>query len=251
MMIVLKSCHELELMKEAGKISARALKLGGEAVEPGVSTEYIDNLINKYIVSMGAKPSFLGYGDFPKSSCISINNVVIHGIPSKKRIIKSGDIVSIDVGACIHGYHGDNAYTFPCGDISPEAQNLLNATKESLYEGIKMAKIGNRVGDIGNTVEEYVKARGYSVVRDFVGHGVGASLHEDPSVPNYGKPGHGPRLVNGMTIAIEPMVNAGTEKVVILDDNWTTVTADNKLSAHFEHTVSITPDGPIILTNPD
>lgn len=251
MMIVLKSCHELELMKEAGKISARALKLGGEAVEPGVSTEYIDNLINKYIVSMGAKPSFLGYGDFPKSSCISINNVVIHGIPSKKRIIKSGDIVSIDVGACIHGYHGDNAYTFPCGDISPEAQNLLNATKESLYEGIKMAKIGNRVGDIGNTVEEYVKARGYSVVRDFVGHGVGASLHEDPSVPNYGKPGHGSRLVSGMTIAIEPMVNAGTEKVVVLDDNWTTVTADNKLSAHFEHTISITPDGPIILTNPD
>ena len=250
-MIVLKSCHELELMKEAGKISARALKLGGEAVEPGVSTEYIDNLINKNIVSMGARPSFLGYGDFPKSSCISINNVVIHGIPSKKRIIKSGDIVSIDVGACIHGYHGDNAYTFPCGDISPEAQNLLKTTKESLYEGIKKAKIGNRVGDIGSTVEEYVKARGYSVVRDFVGHGVGASLHEDPSVPNYGKPGHGPRLVKGMTIAIEPMVNVGTEKVVILDDNWTTVTADNKLSAHFEHTISITPDGPLILTNPD
>ena len=236
-MIVLKSCHELELMKEAGKISARALKLGGEAVEPGVSTEYIDNLIHKYIVSMGARPSFLGYGDFPKSSCISIN--------------KSGDIVSIDVGACIHGYHGDNAYTFPCGDISPEAQNLLKTTKESLYEGIKKAKIGNRVGDIGSTVEEYVKARGYSVVRDFVGHGVGASLHEDPSVPNYGKPGHGPRLAKGMTIAIEPMVNAGTEKVVILDDNWTTVTADNKLSAHFEHTISITPDGPLILTNPD
>ena len=250
-MIVLKSCHELELMKEAGKISARALKLGGEAVEPGVSTEYIDNLIYKYIVSMGAKPSFLGYGDFPKSSCISINNVVIHGIPSKKRIIKSGDIVSIDVGACIHGYHGDNAYTFPCGDISLEAQNLLKITKESLYEGINKARIGNRIGDISNTVEEYVKARGYSVVRDFVGHGVGASLHEDPSVPNYGKPGHGPRLVKGMTIAIEPMVNVGTEKVVILDDNWTTVTADNKLSAHFEHTISITPDGPLILTNPD
>ena len=193
----------------------------------------------------------MGYGDFPKSSCISINNVVIHGIPSKKRIIKSGDIVSIDVGACIHGYHGDNAYTFPCGDISPEAQNLLKTTEESLYEGIKKAKIGNRIGDIGNTVEEYVKARGYSVVRDFVGHGVGALLHEDPSVPNYGKPGHGPRLVKGMTIAIEPMVNVGTEKVVILDDNWTTVTADNKLSAHFEHTISITPDGPLILTNPD
>ena len=250
-MIILKSNHEIDLMKEAGKISARALKIGGEAVEPGVSTEYINNLMHKYIVSQGAKPSFLGYGDFPKSSCISINNVVIHGIPSKKRIIKSGDIVSIDVGACIHGYHGDNAYTFPCGDISPEAQNLLKTTKESLYEGIKKAKIGNRVGDIGSTVEEYVKARGYSVVRDFVGHGVGASLHEDPSVPNYGKPGHGPRLVKGMTIAIEPMVNVGTEKVVILDDNWTTVTADNKLSAHFEHTISITPDGPLILTNPD
>lgn len=249
-MIILKSIHEINLMKEAGKISARALQLGGKAVEPGVSTEYIDNLIYKYIKSQGATPSFLGYGDFPKSSCISINNEVIHGIPSKKRIIKNGDIVSIDVGACINGFNGDNAWTFPCGDVAKEAENLLDVTKESLFEGIKCAKIGNRVGDIGNTVEKYVEARGYSVVRDFVGHGVGASLHEEPSVPNYGNPGHGARLVKGMTIAIEPMVNAGTGDVVVLDDGWTTITADGKNSAHFEHTVAITPDGPQILTDP-
>lgn len=249
-MIILKSNHEIDLMKEAGKISARALKIGGEAVEPGVSTEYINNLMHKYIVSQGAKPSFLGYGDFPKSSCISINNEVIHGIPSNDRIIKSGDIVSIDVGAYFHGYNGDNAWTFACGDITSELRMLLDTTKESLFEGIKAAKFGNRIGDIGNTVEEYVKKRGYSVVRDFVGHGVGASIHEEPSVPNYGVKGHGPRLVKGMTIAIEPMVNMGTGKVVVLDDEWTTVTADNRPSAHFEHTVAITQNGAVILTDP-
>ena len=249
-MIILKSMHEISLMKEAGKISARALQLGGKAVEPGVSTEYIDNLIHKYIKSQGAIPSCLGYGDFPKSSCISINNEVVHGIPSKKRIIKNGDIVSIDLVACLNGFHADNAWTFPCGDITKENQNFLNVTKESLFEGIKYAKIGNRVGDIGNTVQRYVEARGYSVVRDFVGHGVGASLHEDPSVPNYGKSGHGARLVKGMTIAIEPMVNAGKSDVMVLDDGWTAVTVDGKNSAHFEHTVAITPEGPLILTDP-
>jgi methionyl aminopeptidase len=249
-MIILKSRSEIDLMRESGRISARALKAAGEAVQPGVTTEKIDEVARKYIESQGATPSFLGYNGFPKSSCVSVNNEVIHGIPSSKRIIKSGDIVSIDVGAHFNGYHGDNAWTFPCGDITKEAQNLLDATCESLFNAISIAKVGNRLGDIGNAVEEYVKTRGYSVVRDFVGHGVGASMHEDPSVPNFGRPGRGIRLREGMTIAIEPMVNAGTGDVVILNDGWTTITADNKISAHFEHTIAITADGPVILTNP-
>ncbi len=249
-MIILKSSSEIDLMREAGKISARALKIGGEAVNPGVTTEKIDEVIHKYIKSQGATPSFLGYNGFPKSSCISVNNEVIHGIPGKNRVIQSGDIVSIDVGAYFNGFHGDNAWTFPCGDITDEAQKLIDATRESLFKAISVAKVGNRVGDIGNAVEEYVKKRGYSVVRDFVGHGVGASMHEDPSVPNFGKIGRGARISEGMTIAIEPMVNAGTGNVKVLNDKWTTVTQDNKLSAHFEHTVAITSDGPVILTDP-
>ncbi len=250
-MVVIKSPREISLMREACRISANALKLAGTAVEPGVSTLEIDTLIRKYIEKEGATASFLGYGGFPKSSCISVNNVVIHGIPNKNCILKAGDIVSIDVGAFFEGYHGDNAYTFPCGEISKEAQALLLATKESLYEGIKAAQAGNRVGDIGHAVQSYVEARSYSVVRDFVGHGVGAKLHEEPSVPNYGTPGRGVRLIPGMTIAIEPMINIGTHKVNVLDDEWTTVTADGKLSAHFEHTVVITQDGAKILTVPD
>lgn len=250
-MIVLKTSRELAVMREAGRISAMALKVAGEAVEPGVSTWEIDRVARKYIESQGAVPSFLGYGGFPASACISVNNVVIHGIPSKRQIIKAGDIVSIDIGAMFEGFHGDNAYTFPCGDIAPQAQRLLDATRESLYEGIKQAKAGNRLGDIGSTVQRYVEARGYSVVRDFVGHGVGAKLHEDPSVPNYGTPGRGVRLLPGMTIAIEPMVNQGGYEVQVQKDGWTTVTRDGKLSAHFEHTVAITPDGPVILTKPE
>ncbi len=250
-MIVLKTSRELAIMREAGRISAMALKVAGEAVEPGVSTWEIDRVARKYIESQGAVPSFLGYGGFPASACISVNNVVIHGIPSKRQIVKAGDIVSIDIGAMFEGFHGDNAYTFPCGDIAPEAQRLLDATRESLYEGIKQAKAGNRLGDIGSTVQRYVEARGYSVVRDFVGHGVGAKLHEDPSVPNYGTPGRGVRLLPGMTIAIEPMVNQGGYEVQVQKDGWTTVTRDGKLSAHFEHTVAITPDGPVILTKPE
>ena len=187
----------------------------------------------------------------PASACSWVSSVVIHGIPSAKKIVKEGDIVSIDVGAKFNGCHGDNAYTFACGDISKEARALLDATKQALYEGIKAAVAGNRIGDIGSTVQKYAEARSYSVVRDFVGHGVGAKLHEDPSVPNYGIPGRGVRLLPGMTIAIEPMVNQGTHKVKVLDDNWTTVTADGKLSAHFEHTIAITPDGPVIMTLPD
>lgn len=250
-MIVLKTSRELAIMREAGRISAMALKVAGEAVEPGVSTWEIDRVARKYIESQGAVPSFLGYGGFPASACISVNDVVIHGIPSKRQIIKAGDIVSIDIGAMFEGFNGDNAYTFACGEISAEAQRLLDATRESLYEGIKQATAGNRLGDIGSAVQRYVEARGYSVVRDFVGHGVGAKLHEDPSVPNYGTPGRGVRLLPGMTIAIEPMVNQGRHEVQVQKDGWTTVTRDGKLSAHFEHTVAITPDGPVILTKPE
>ena len=193
----------------------------------------------------------MGYGGFPASSCISVNNVVIHGIPSKDAVIRQGDIVSIDIGATYEGFVGDNAWTFPCGDVSQEAQALMDATREALFEGIQAARPGNRIGDIGSTVQRYVEARGYSVVRDFVGHGVGAKMHEDPSVPNYGTPGRGVRLLPGMTIAIEPMINAGVKEVKVLKDGWTTVTADGKLSAHFEHSVAITENGPVILTLPD
>lgn len=249
-MIVLKTNKELTLMREAGKITARALKLAGEAVEPGVTTQEINNIVHKYIISQGATPSFLNYNNFPASCCVSLNNEVIHGIPNSNRKVKSGDIVSIDVGAYINGFHGDSAWTFPCGDILPEYSNLLNATRESLFEAIKVAKPGNRVGDLGSTVERYIKSRGYSVVREFVGHGVGTHLHEEPSVPNFGREGHGARLSSGMTIAIEPMVNLGTGDVKVLEDGWTTVTADGKFSAHFEHTVAITTDGAVILTDP-
>ena len=247
-MVNLKTSRELRLMREAGKISQEALLKAGEAVRPGVSTFELDKIVRTTIEKAGAIPNFLGYGGFPASACISVNNVVIHGIPSKKQILKEGDIVSIDAGALYEGFNGDNAWTFPCGKISEEAQKLLDATRESLFEAIKMAQPGNRVGDIGSTVQRYVEARNYSVVRDFVGHGVGAKLHEDPSVPNYGTPGRGVRLLPGMTIAIEPMVNAGGHEVTVLGDGWTTVTRDGRLSAHFEHTIAITPDGPVILT---
>ncbi len=247
-MVVIKTARELSKMKDACRISAEALCVAGEAVKPGVTTYEIDTIVRKYIEKQGAVPSFLGYGGFPASACISVNNVVIHGIPSKKQVLKEGDIVSVDVGAYYEGFHGDNAYTFPCGKISADAQALLDATKESLYEGINKALAGNRIGDIGSAVQRYVEARSYSVVRDFVGHGVGAKLHEDPSVPNYGTPGRGVRLIPGMTIAIEPMVNQGTFEVKVLDDEWTTVTKDGKLSAHFEHTVAITQNGPQIMT---
>lgn len=250
-MIVLKTSRELSAMRAAGRISARALKIAGQAVEPGVSTWEIDRIARRFIEDQGAKPTFLGYGGFPASACISVNNVVIHGIPSKSNIIKQGDIVSIDVGATFDGYVGDNAFTFPCGDVSAEAQALMDATRESLYEGIKAAKAGARIGDIGSAVQRYTEARGYSVVRDYVGHGVGAKMHEDPSVPNYGTPGRGVRLLPGMTIAIEPMINQGVKEVKTLKDGWTTVTADGKLSAHFEHSIAITSDGPVILTLPD
>ncbi len=247
-MVSIKTARELSLMKDACRISAEALRVAGEAVKPGVTTYEIDTIVRNYIEKQGATPSFLGYGGFPASACISVNNVVIHGIPSKDCVLKEGDIVSIDIGAYYNGFHGDNAYTYPVGKISDNAQKLIDATKESLKMGIAQALVGNRIGDIGSAVQRYVEARSYSVVRDFVGHGVGAKLHEDPSVPNYGTPGRGVRLLPGMTIAIEPMVNEGTYEVRVLSDKWTTVTRDGKLAAHFEHTVAITPDGPKIMT---
>ncbi|MDO4832594.1 MAG: type I methionyl aminopeptidase [Clostridia bacterium] len=247
-MIVLKTSHELELMKTACRISAEALQLAGEAVKPGVSTWEIDKVAHDYIIKQGAEPNFLGLYGFPGTACISINDEVIHGIPSKKRILKPGDIVSIDLGAKINGYNGDNAATFAVGEISPEAQRLCDTTKESLYKGIEAAVAGGRVGDIGHAVQEYCESRGYGVVREYEGHGVGTKLHEDPGVPNFGTAGRGIRLLPGMTIAIEPMINEGTYKVKQLSDGWTVKTADGKLSAHFEHTVAITDNGPVILT---
>jgi len=239
------------LMREAGRITGNALKVAGRAIQPGMSTKELDTVIRRYIEGEGAKPSFLGLYGFKGSACISINHQVIHGIPSKDVIIRSGDIVSVDVGAYIGGYHGDSAYTFACGEITPEAQRLLDVTRESLYMGIKQAVKGNRTGDIGFAIQKYVEARGYSVVREYTGHGVGASVHEDPDVPNYGTPHRGIRLDEGMVIAIEPMINEGKPGVRQLSDGWTVVTADGKLSAHFEHTVAITADGPVILTMPD
>lgn len=250
-MVVLKTERELVQMKKAGLIAANALHTAGKAIEPGISTLELDTIIRKYIESKGAKPSCLGYGGFPNSACISVNNEVIHGIPSKDKKIKNGDIVSVDVAAFYEGFHGDTAYTFSCGEVSKNAKSLLEATYESLLEGIKKATVGNRIGDISSTIQEYVESRGYSVVRDFVGHGIGAQLHEDPSVPNYGVPSRGVRLLPGMTIAIEPMINEGSFEVEVLSDDWTTVTKDGKLSAHFEHTIAVTSSGPVILTLPD
>jgi len=246
-MISIRNTRELTVMREACVISACALRLAGELVKPGVTTEEIDRKVRQYIESAGAKPSFLGYNSFPASICISVNDTVIHGIPGHT-VLRDGDIVSVDVGAFYNGYHGDNAATFACGSISEEAKKLIDATRESLYKGIEKAVAGNRVGDIGAAVQEYAEVRGYSVVRQFVGHGVGANLHEDPSIPNFGTPGRGPRLLPGMTIAIEPMINAGICDVRVLQDGWTTVTKDGRLSAHFEHTVAITDKGPVIMT---
>ncbi|OJU16124.1 MAG: type I methionyl aminopeptidase [Clostridiales bacterium 43-6] len=249
-MIVLKTDRELSIMREAGRISATALELVGKAVEPGVTTAELDRIAHQYILSQGAKPGFLGYGGFPASACISINDEVIHGIPSAKRKIKDGDIVSVDLGAVFEGYNGDNAATFAAGTASASAMRLMATTKESLYEGIKRAVPGGRIGDISAAIQGYVEARGYSVVRKFVGHGIGAKLHESPEVPNYGPEGRGIRLQAGMTLAIEPMINEGNPNVKILSDGWTVITTDGKLSVHFEHTVAITPNGPMILTTP-
>ena len=234
-------------MRQACKITAAARALAGEMVRPGVSTREIDKAVREFIVAQGAKPSFLGYHGFPASTCISVNNTIIHGIPGGY-VLKEGDIVSVDVGALYEGFHGDCAATFACGAISTEAQKLIDVTKQSFFEGIRFAKRGNRVQDISHAIQTYVESNGFSVVRSIVGHGVGRQLHEEPEVPNFGNPGRGPRLVPGMTLAIEPMVNAGVYDVKVLKDGWTTVTADGKLSAHYENTVLITDGEPEILT---
>ena len=246
-MIIIKNGHEIDAMRQACKITAAARALAGEMVRPGVSTKQIDKAVHDYIVSQGAKPSFLGYHGFPASACISVNSTVIHGIPGGY-VLKEGDIVSIDVGAFYKGFHGDCAATFACGAISADAQKLIDVTKQSFFEGIRFAKRGHRVSDISHAIQTYVESNGFSVVRSFVGHGVGAQLHEEPEVPNFGAAGRGPRLLSGMTLAIEPMVNAGTYDVRVLRDGWTTVTADGKLSAHYENTVLITDGEPEILT---
>ena len=246
-MIAIKNGHEIECMRQAGKITAAARALAGEMVRPGVSTREIDKAVHDFIVGQGAKPSFLNYNGFPGSSCISVNSTVIHGIPGSY-VLQEGDIVSVDVGAFYKGFHGDCAATYPCGTVSADAQRIIDVTKQSFFEGIRFAKRGHRVSDISHAIQTYVESNGFSVVRAFVGHGVGAQLHEEPEVPNYGAPGRGPRMLPGMTLAIEPMVNAGTAEVRILKDRWTTVTADGKLSAHYENTVLITDGEPEILT---
>ena len=246
-MISLKSSREIEAMRRAGRITAQARALAGSMIRPGITTLEIDKAVRRFIESQGAKPSFLGYGGFPGSACISVNEEVIHGIPGP-RVLKEGDIVSIDVGAFIGGFHGDCAATYPCGQVSEEAMRLIRVTQQSFWEGMKYARQGFRVSDIGHAVQEYVEANGFSVVRDFVGHGVGAKLHEPPEVRNFGPAGHGPRLQPGMTLAVEPMVNAGGWQVKVLADKWTTVSADGSLTAHYENSILITDGDPEILT---
>ena len=246
-MISIKSPAEIEKMRAAGRLTAQARALAGSMIRPGVTTAEIDRAVRKFIVSHGAKPSFLGFGGFPASICASVNEVVIHGIPSHEKL-KEGDIVSIDVGAYLDGYHGDCAATYPCGEISAEAQKLIDVTRQSFFEGIKLARVGQRVSDVGHAVQQYVEGFGYGVVREFVGHGVGREMHEPPEVPNYGAAGHGARFQPGMVIAVEPMVCMGDWRVRVLRDRWTTVSADGSLAAHYENTILITDGEPEILT---
>jgi methionyl aminopeptidase len=247
-MILVKNSEQLAIMRKAGRITGEAILVARDHIREGVSTKELDIRIREYIEKCGAKPSFLGYGGFPGSACISLNDEVIHGIPSKDRILHEGDIVKIDVGACYKGFHGDSANTFGVGKISEEAEKLIAATRESFFRGAAQAKAGNRIGDIGSAVFEYANALGYGVVKRYVGHGVGMELHEDPEVPNFGTAGRGPRLMPGMTIAIEPMINAGTYLVKEMSDGWTVRTADGRLSAHYEHTVAITDGDAVLLT---
>lgn len=247
-MIPIKNALQIETMKDAGRITGEALLVAREHIREGISTLELDHVIRHYIEKQGATPSFLGLYGFPGAACISINDEVIHGIPSAHRILREGDIVKVDVGAHYKGYHGDSARTFPVGKISAEAERLIAATKQSFYEGLAAVQIGNRIGDIGAAVDGYVRSQGFSTVRRYVGHGVGHEVHEAPDVPNYGTPGRGPRLCAGLVIAIEPMVNVGTYEVKELDDGWTVKTLDHKLSAHYENTVALTDNGVIILT---
>ena len=249
-MIIVKSEREIELMRRAGKITAAARALAGEMVKPGVTTREIDKAVFHFIRSQGAEPSFLNYNGYPASVCVSVNDEIIHGIPGP-RVLKEGDIVSVDVGAFIGGFHGDCAGTYPCGQVSDEALRLIRVTQQSFFEGIKYAREGYRLSDISAAVQAYVEANGFSVVREYVGHGIGHQMHEAPEVPNYGKPGHGPRLLRGMTIAVEPMVNAGTAAIRQMPDGWTVRTADGKNAAHYENTVLITDGEPELLTDPE
>lgn len=247
-MIQIKNSEQIAVMKEAGRITAEALLIAGENIREGVSTKYLDTLIREHIEKSGAKPSFLGYGGFPGSACISINDEVIHGIPSKKRVLKEGDIVKVDVGAYYRGFHGDSARTFAVGNICDDAKKLIEVTEQSFWEGIRQMEQGKRIGDIGAAVDTYVKKFGFSTVKRYVGHGIGHALHEQPDVPNFGTPGRGVRICTGMALAIEPMINMGSDDVKVMDDQWTVKTADAKLSAHYENTVVLTPDGVLVLT---
>ena len=246
-MILIKSETEIELMYESGQITGGALALAEESIRPGMTTGELDSLIEKYIRSHGARPSFKNYNGFPASACISVNEVIVHGIPGS-RVLKDGDIVSVDVGSYYKGYHSDAARTFAVGNVSDEAKKLIEVTKQSFFEGIKAAYPGQRIGDIGSRIQAYAESFGYGVVRDMVGHGIGRALHEAPDVPNFGTSGRGIRLLEGMCIAVEPMINEGTYELKTLSDGWTTVTLDGKLSAHYENTLAITKDGPRILT---
>lgn len=248
MAITIKNIEEIEKMRVASRIVGEVHQLMKEEIKPGVSTYKLDQMAEELIRSKGAIPSFKGYYGYPASICASINNVVIHGIPNKKDIIKEGDIISIDVGAYIDNYHGDGAKTYPVGEISSEAEKLIEVTKNSFFEGIKFAKEGNHLHEISAAIQKYVESHGYSVVRDYVGHGIGKSMHEDPQIPNYKTRGRGPKLQKGMTLAIEPMVNVGRHEVRVLQDNWTVITLDKSLSAHYEHTILITDKAPELLT---
>lgn len=247
-MITLKSKSEIEKMKAAGEIAISAIYEAREHIKPGVSTFLLDEIVNKYIVKHGAKPSFLGYGGFPGSACISVNDTIIHGIPSKDIILKEGDIVSLDVGAFYKGYHGDCARTYGVGEISDNAKMLIDVTRESFFVGFKKAVVGNRLGDVSSSIGKYAEKFGYGVVEDYTGHGIGRNLHEDPSVPNYGVEGRGLRLQEGLTIAVEPMITEGTKDFYVLDDKWTVRTMDHKLAAHYENSIAVTDGEPIILT---
>ena len=248
-MITLKSEKEIALMRRAGKITAAARALARDMVKPGVTTQQIDKAVFEFIKSQGAVPSFLNYHGYPGSACISVNDEVIHGIPGK-RVLKEGDIVSVDVGAYIGGFHGDCAGTYPCGQVSDEAMDLIRVTQQSFFEGIRYAREGHRLGDISAAIQSYVESHGYSIVREYVGHGIGRTLHEAPEVPNFGESGRGPRLLRGMTLAVEPMVNAGGAAILNMADGWTVKTADGKLSAHYENTILITDGEPELLTDP-
>ena len=249
-MITLKSAHEIELMRRAGKITAAARALARDMVKPGVTTAQIDKAVFQFIKEQGAIPSFLHYNGYPASVCVSVNDEIIHGIPGK-RVLREGDIVSVDVGAFIGGFHGDCAGTYPCGEVSDEAMRLIRVTQESFFQGIQYAREGYRLSDISAAVQAYVEANGFSVVREYVGHGIGRRMHEPPEVPNFGNPGHGPRLLRGMTLAVEPMVNAGSAAIRQMPDGWTVKTADGKNAAHYENTILITAGEPELLTDPE